>query len=163
MSRRRRLGAPALDGRLPPQLTLLAAVARGYNFKCLGVDVSRWMPRSSKPAAGCAEQAAMGSTPIYSRSKRLHRGQTVKTGTVVNKKRARPGARPPTGDAGKSAGCRALNFLPFRLDKKDRMRQHPAHRAAGGDVQQHFTLVVGQVRAVQDHFFFDLVDKLFVA
>ncbi len=33
----------------------------------LGVAVSWWMPRSSKPAAGCAEQAAVGSTPIHSR------------------------------------------------------------------------------------------------
>ena len=32
-----------------------------------GVDVSRWMPRSSKPVSGCAEQALVGSTPMHSR------------------------------------------------------------------------------------------------
>lgn len=33
----------------------------------LGVVVSRWAPQSSKLVAGCAEQAAVGSTPIHSR------------------------------------------------------------------------------------------------
>jgi hypothetical protein len=32
-----------------------------------GVVVSRWMPRSSKPVAGRAERAVVGSTPIHSR------------------------------------------------------------------------------------------------
>jgi hypothetical protein len=32
-----------------------------------GVIVSRWAPQSSKLVAGCAEQAAVGSTPIHSR------------------------------------------------------------------------------------------------
>ncbi len=36
-----------------------------YPFE--GVVVSRWMPRSSKPVAGRAERAAVGSTPIHSR------------------------------------------------------------------------------------------------
>ena len=34
-----------------------------------GVVVARWLPWSSKPVAGCAEQAAVGSTPIHSRKK----------------------------------------------------------------------------------------------
>lgn len=33
----------------------------------VGVIVSRWAPQSSKLVAGCAEQAAVGSTPIHSR------------------------------------------------------------------------------------------------
>lgn len=33
----------------------------------VGVIVSRWAPRSSKPVAGRAERAAVGSTPIHSR------------------------------------------------------------------------------------------------
>ena len=37
----------------------------------VGVVVSRWMPQSSKLVAGCAEQAAVGSTPIHSRLKHL--------------------------------------------------------------------------------------------
>ena len=36
-----------------------------------GVVVSRWMPQSSTLVAGCAEQAAVGSTPIHSRQIQL--------------------------------------------------------------------------------------------
>ena len=38
-----------------------------YSLRIRGVVVSWWMPWSSKPVAGCAEQAAVGSTPIHSR------------------------------------------------------------------------------------------------
>ncbi len=36
----------------------------------LGVVGARWLPRSSKPVAGRAERAAVGSTPIHSRQHR---------------------------------------------------------------------------------------------
>ena len=40
---------------------------RRYNLSLMGVDVSRWMPQSSKLVIGCAEQAMVGSTPMHSR------------------------------------------------------------------------------------------------
>ncbi len=44
--------------------------ALGYSHvNHLGVVVSRWMPRSSKPVTGRAERAVVGSTPIHSRLK----------------------------------------------------------------------------------------------
>ena len=33
----------------------------------VGVEESRWAPRSSKPLRGAAEAALVGSTPIHSR------------------------------------------------------------------------------------------------
>ena len=38
-----------------------------YDAAALGVDVSRWAPRSSKSVVGAAEAATVGSTPIHSR------------------------------------------------------------------------------------------------
>ena len=46
------------------------------------MDVSRWMPRSSKPVAGCAEQAAVGSTPIHSRPG-AGKGERLVSATIV--------------------------------------------------------------------------------
>ncbi len=49
--------------------TLDQGLPRRYNGGQEGVDVSRWMPRSSKSVIGCAEQAMVGSTPMHSRNK----------------------------------------------------------------------------------------------
>ena len=47
-----------------------AHVRRQYHtcsIQSSGVVVARWLPRSSKPSAGRAERAAVGSTPIHPR------------------------------------------------------------------------------------------------
>ena len=77
----------ALPTELSRQVIIFLSNARGIlskglktvKFSCeisqkqvnfyVGVVVSRWMPQSSKLVAGCAEQAAVGSTPIHSRQR----------------------------------------------------------------------------------------------